>query len=338
MINPNALSLHRLDRPKRVIVALVFLIPVALGLSVSIGSVDVDWSDLARAWHAGETTLASTVVFELRLPRALSALLIGASLALAGVLMQVLLRNPLADPYVLGTSGGAAVFALAVMVVGLSNHWVPLAATVGAGVSMGLLMMLARSPSDWGSSRLLLTGIVLASGWGALISFTLSIGEARQLQGMLFWLMGDLAAEPPGPIRVVIFTAVLIVALIASRDLDLLAGGELRARSLGLNTSGLRVAILIGASLLTAAAVTLSGPIGFIGLVVPHMMRLMVGADHRHLIPASVLAGGALLVLAEMIARTLIAPQQLPVGVITAFIGVPVFLYLLKRGATGREE
>ena len=246
-------------------------------------------------------------------------------------MMQVLLRNPLADPYVLGVSGGSAAFALIVMLLGFPFSAVPIAATMGAGFSIVLLILLARTSGDWGSSRLLLTGIVLASGWGALIGFFLSLGEANQIQGMLFWLMGDLRPEWPGFIRVLVLLAVLIAGFIVARDLDLLLEGDLRARSLGLNTSALRLIVLLAASLLTAASVTLAGPVGFIGLVVPHMMRLIIGSRHRLLIPVSALAGGTLLVIAEMIARTVIAPQQLPVGVITSFIGVPVFLYLLRR-------
>lgn len=275
--------------------------------------------------------MTTMVVLELRLPRAFSAFVVGSSLAVAGVMMQVLLRNPLADPYVLGVSGGSAAFALIVMLLGFPFSAVPIAATMGAGFSIVLLILLARTSGDWGSSRLLLTGIVLASGWGALIGFFLSLGEANQIQAMLFWLMGDLRPEWPGFIRVFVLLAVLIAGFIVARDLDLLLEGDLRARSLGLNTSALRLIILLAASLLTAASVTLAGPVGFIGLVVPHMMRLIIGSRHRLLIPVSALAGGTLLVIAEMIARTVIAPQQLPVGVITSFIGVPVFLYLLRR-------
>jgi len=243
----------------------------------------------------------------------------------------VLLRNPLADPYVLGTSGGAAVMVLLVLILGMPYSVVPVAASAGALLSMGLLLLLVRGSGDWSSSRLLLTGIVLASGWGALISFLLSISEARQIQGMLFWLMGDLQPQAPGWWRSGVVFLTLLLSFIFSRDLNLLAQGDLRARSLGLPTKGLRLAVLLAASVLTAAAVTLAGPIGFIGLVVPHMMRLLVGSDHRILIPCSVLAGGALLVFAELLARVLFAPQQLPAGVITAFVGIPIFLLLLQR-------
>ena len=322
-------SAHRYQR-LTIAVLLVFSI-AALGLSLLIGSVSIVWNDLISFFRLGTVSMTTMVVLELRLPRAFSAFVVGSSLAVAGVMMQVLLRNPLADPYVLGVSGGSAAFALIVMLLGFPFSAVPIAATMGAGFSIVLLIVLARTSGDWGSSRLLLTGIVLASGWGALIGFFLSLGEANQIQGMLFWLMGDLRPEWPGFIRVFVLLAVLIAGFIVARDLDLLLEGDLRARSLGLNTSALRLIILLAASLLTAASVTLAGPVGFIGLVVPHMMRLIIGSRHRLLIPVSALAGGTLLVIAEMIARTVIAPQQLPVGVITSFIGVPVFLYLLRR-------
>ena len=322
-------SAHRYQR-LTIAVLLVFSI-AALGLSLLIGSVSIVWNDLISFFRSGTVSMTTMVVLELRLPRAFSAFVVGSSLAVAGVMMQVLLRNPLADPYVLGVSGGSAAFALIVMLLGFPFSAVPIAATMGAGFSIVLLILLARTSGDWGSSRLLLTGIVLASGWGALIGFFLSLGEANQIQGMLFWLMGDLRPEWPGFIRVLVLLAVLIAGFIVARDLDLLLEGDLRARSLGLNTSALRLIILLAASLLTAASVTLAGPVGFIGLVVPHMMRLIIGSRHRLLIPVSALAGGTLLLIAEMIARTIIAPQQLPVGVITSFIGVPVFLYLLRR-------
>ena len=321
-----------------VIPALAVLLLFVMSLSLFVGSMSIDLQELITTLRTGEPSVSHTIVFDLRLPRALSALVVGASLSLAGVLMQVLLRNPLADPYVLGTSGGAAAFVLLVIFLGLPYQSIPFAAGVGSILSMGLLFMLARGDGDWSSARLLLTGIVLASGWGALISFILSITQGAEIQSMLFWLMGDFRAVSPGGVRWALLLAALALSLLVSRDLNLLAGGELRAQSLGVSTLILRLGILFGASLLTAAAVTLSGSIGFVGLVVPHMMRLVVGADHRRLVPASALAGSCLLVLTEMIARTVLAPQQLPVGVITAFVGVPVFLYLLGRGHQTRAS
>ncbi len=330
------------DRDSRrfgwVISGLAVLVPASLVISASAGSIAIDWSVVVETIRTGRPSIDHTIIFELRLPRAVSALVVGASLSLAGVLMQALLRNPLADPYVLGTSGGAAVFALIVMLLGLPYQTVSLAAAAGAVLSLTLVIFLSRDAGGWSSTRLLLTGIVVASGWGALISFLLSISQQSQVQGMLFWLMGDFREGGPGFLHCLVLLVVLVFSLFSSRGLNLLVAGTLKAESLGVHTLRLRLAMLIGAGLLTAVAVTLAGAIGFVGLVVPHMMRLIVGSDHRRLIPASLMMGGSLLVITEMLARTVLAPRQLPVGVITAFVGVPLFLYLLRRGSRTQTQ
>jgi iron complex transport system permease protein len=200
---------------------------------------------------------------------------------------------------------------------------------------MALVFVLSRGRHDWSTTRLLLTGVVLAAGWGAAVSFILAISPDAHVRGMLFWLMGDVNEARPGPLRVAVLVVSLFAAYGFARSLNLLALGELRAESLGVNTGLIRLGLFFVAGILTAAAVTLAGAIGFVGLVVPHMVRLWGGSDHRLVVPASVLLGGTLLVLAELLARTILAPSQLPVGVITAFLGVPVFLYLLRRGGAG---
>ncbi len=302
----------------------------ALGLALTLGSVSIPPPELWRLlWH-DDGGIHARILHELRLPRALSAFFIGALLGLAGALMQVLLRNPLADPYVLGVSGGAATAVLAAMLVGSAPVWHAPAAFGGALVSILLLFALAHR-DRWNAVRLLLTGVVLAAGWSALIGFLLSLAPGRRLPGMLFWLMGDLSdvLDPwlPGSILL----AGLLLALAMAPALNLAARGALRAQSLGVEMGSLRIRIYLLASLLTAVAVSLAGAIGFVGLVAPHMVRLMVGADHRLLLPATALAGGTLLSLADTAARTLVAPMELPVGVLTALLGVPLFLYLLNR-------
>ncbi|WP_217895603.1 FecCD family ABC transporter permease [Oceanospirillum sanctuarii] len=280
-------------------------------------------------------TLSATVVTELRLPRALSALVVGAELALAGCLMQVLLRNPLADPYVLGVSGGAAVGALLSIMAGLGSFWVSGSAFVGALTNLLLVFGLSHASGVWSPSRLLLTGVVTAAGWGAIISFMLSIGEDNQLRGMLFWLMGDLSrASLPGWHGLFLLMSLALSALLA-RPLNMMLRGELQAKALGVAVYPLQITLYLLASVLTASAVTQAGSVGFLGLVVPHILRLSIGSDHRLLLPATALAGACLLLLADTLARTLIAPQQLPVGVITAFIGVPVFLWVLQKSNRG---
>lgn len=318
-------------RPLSLLMILVLLALFSFGSALSYGSVEPGWESLWRALSGQETGVARDVIINLRLPRALTAFCVGGLLALAGTLMQVLLRNPLADPYVLGTSGGAAVGALGMLLLGLSGVWLTAGALAGAAVSVLLVFGLAQGRGDWSPPRLLLNGIVLASGWGALIAFILTLSPDRNLRGMLFWLMGDVS-DPDWPtFGLVILPLVLAVAATLARALNVLAHGELQATALGVSVTSVRVAVYGLASLATAVAVTLAGSVGFVGLVIPHMLRLLGARDHRILLPAAVLAGGTLLTFADTAARTLFAPRQLPVGILTAFIGVPLFLYLLHR-------
>jgi len=311
---------------------LLALAPLALWFALSHGSLDIGAAELWRALlgHQDNTT-AWLVVHELRLPRALAAFAVGGLLALSGALLQVLLRNPLADPYVLGVSGGAACAALLSMLGGLGIGWVRGNAFLGALLSMLIVFGLSRLGSVWTQNRLLLTGVVIAAGWGALISLILALAPAAQIQGMLFWLIGDLSYATQPAVALAAMLAGLAVSLWFARALNLLLRGENTAAALGENPARLRFAIYLVASLLTAMAVTLAGSVGFVGLVIPHILRLLGGSDHRFLLPACVLLGGGFLTVADTLARSLTAPAQLPVGVITALLGVPVFLYLLVR-------
>lgn len=310
---------------------LITIAPLSILLALSMGSVSIESAALWAALSGNGDGLSQTLIMELRLPRALSAFATGALLALAGTLMQVLLRNPLADPYILGISGGAAVAALLSMIAGIGGAWLAGNAFIGAAISVLLVFGLAHGQGSWTPTRLLLTGVVVAAGWGAVISFILAITPGRDLPGMLFWLMGDLSHAPPPHIGLIITALGLLACLPLARDLNVLARGELAASALGVAVPRVRMALYVLASLFTATAVTIAGSIGFIGLVIPHLLRLSGLTDHRRLLPAAVLAGGSLLVLADTLARTALAPQQLPVGVITALLGVPLFLYLLHR-------
>ncbi|WP_290785486.1 iron ABC transporter permease [Halomonas sp.] len=304
---------------------------LALGLALAMGSVGVGLDELWSVVRGEGNALSRTLILELRLPRALSAFAVGGLLAVAGALMQVLLRNPLADPYVLGLSGGAAVGALAAMLAGLGGALMTGSAFAGAFLSTLLVFGLAHGTGSWTPSRLLLTGVVVAAGWGAVITLMLAVSPVERLPGMLYWLMGDLAhAGAPGAPLALLLVACL-VALPLGRNLNVLARGPLQAAALGVAVRPLEWGIYLMASALTAMAVTTAGSIGFVGLVVPHMLRLVLGNDQRLILPACALAGGTLLVLADTLARTAIAPEQLPVGVITALLGVPTFLYLLYR-------
>lgn len=319
---------------KRAILPLFGLTALALvsaWSALSFGSVNTPWESVWQALIGNEHGLSADLVLQLRLPRAINAFTTGALLALAGTLMQVLLRNPLADPYVLGISGGAAVAVLGALLLGIGGFWLNTAAYIGALLSMFIVFGLARGAGPWSSQRLLLTGVIVASGWGALISFLLTISPDRQLRGMLFWLMGDLSGAESYVIGVATLILGLLLILPLARNLNVMARGELTALSLGVSVARLRWQLYILASLMTAAAVMMAGSIGFVGLVAPHMLRLAVGNDHRILLPGAALLGGSLLLLADTVARTALAPQQLPVGVVTALIGVPLFLYLLSR-------
>ncbi|MEX2354069.1 MAG: iron ABC transporter permease, partial [Gammaproteobacteria bacterium] len=302
----------------------------AFVIALSLGSSSIPFSEILKLLYRDDEGLTARIVLELRLPRVLTGFLVGGMLALAGCLMQVLLRNPLADPYVLGVSGGAAVFALLAMIGGLSGFWINSGAFTGALFSIVLVFVLSRIGNDWNPLRILLTGVVIAAGWGAVISFLLAVSPASKVHGMLFWLMGDLGYGTHSIWNPFILAGILLSCMVVARSMNLLATGELNAAALGVSVARLKYFIYFAASLLTATAVTQAGSIGFIGLVIPHLVRLMLGSDHRLLLPVSVLLGGSLLMVADGLARTIIAPQQLPVGVLTAMIGVPLFLLLLQ--------
>jgi iron complex transport system permease protein len=285
----------------------------------------------------------SEVLWQLRVPRALSAFAVGASLSLAGALMQLLLRNPLADPYVLGVSGGAAAGALGLtwlIPTSLMTYGLHVGSLAGALLATALLFGLAnpelisrrqRLSDAHPGLRLILTGVMIAAGSGALITLLLSLSDDTSLRGVLFWLMGDLdVSELLWPVWLTLTLAV-IWSLRNASALNVLVHGELTAFLVGVPTRQLRIMTLLVSAITTAAAVSVAGTIGFVGLVVPHAMRLLIGNDQRLLLPSSALVGGAALCLADLIARSIVAPVQLPVGVITSLVGVPVFLFLLTR-------
>ena len=316
--------------PRLVLVIFTALSILSIVFALLVGSVDISARDVVYILSGGDNPQRD-LIMQLRLPRALAAWITGALLALSGCLMQVLLRNPLADPYILGVSGGAACAALTGISLGLAASLIPVAAFAGALASVLLVFGIARGAGAWSSTRLLLTGVVIASGWGAIISLILALSPDNSLRSMLFWLMGDLSLAHVPIWAPLIFVVVLFTAMLRARSLNVLAIGETTARLLGEDTKKLVWLVYLMASLLTAAAVSIAGSVGFIGLIIPHAVRLLVGPDHRVLIPAASLFGGTFLVLADTAARTVLAPQQLPVGVITALIGVPMFLFLLHK-------
>jgi len=319
------------QRPGLLFAALFALALAALGFAIVSGSADIRAAQALAALLGDGTEHVRSLVVDLRLPRALTAFAVGGLLAVAGVLMQVLLRNPLAEPYILGSSGGAAVAALLAMMFGLGAIGVDVAAFAGAMAATLLVFSIAHGTGSWTPARLLLTGVVLAAGFSAATTLLLALSPDQNLRGMLFWLMGDLSFAFD-PTRSLVLLALLVAAgMLIARHLNVLARGELQAAIVGLPVDGFRYLIFAAAALATALSVTTVGVIGFIGLVVPHLVRLVAGSDHRVVLPASALAGGALLVIADTLARTIMAPRQLPVGALTAAIGVPLFLILMSR-------
>ncbi len=331
-------------RAIRIWLVLAVLACATVFVAVWVGSSRIPATNVIWLIFHGNDSAASEVIHRLRVPRAMAAFATGGLLALAGALMQVLLRNPLADPYVLGLSGGAAVGALAAMILGFGSALIDSSAFVGALASVLVVFALANRDLAWlqaagevdASPRLLLTGVVLAAGWSAIVTLMLTIAPEAQLRGILFWLMGDLGGADDYGLALATLSIAVVVVYPLGRELNVMLCGPVVAQSLGVPVVRLRRLVYFVASAATAIAVTTAGTVGFVGLVVPHALRLVIGNDQRILLPACALAGGALLVMADTLARTVIAPQQLPVGAVTAVLGVPTFMYLLLRSGGRR--
>jgi len=310
---------------------LLLLVLVAL----FVGAVPFTLSDVTNAIF-GQKGLASIILFELRLPRIVLALFVGASLAMAGACFQALLRNALADPYVLGISSGAA---LGVM---LALIWLPHTSGVqavfglfGALATTGIVYMLGFRHGRLMSHSLLLAGVISASFLSAVIVFLMTAMNSRDLRSITYWLMGDLSYYTGVPIGLVI-AAVLAAGALAwlqAPSLNAMLMGEQEALAMGVDVARVKLLTYLAASTLTAVAVAAAGSIGFIGLLVPHLVRLVFGNDYRILLPTSALAGAAVLVLADTLARSIAAPTELPVGAVTAVLGAPLFIYLLRRSS-----
>lgn len=328
------------QRATLIVGAMLVLAIATLLFSGMTGSIRVPLSDIPDALRqlaSGQPESLSASLLDLRASRALVAFATGGALALAGLMMQALLRNPLADPYVLGVSSGASVGALLALLLMASTLMVDAAALVGAvGVAL-LLYVLARrdlrsgQAAEGGASMLLLTGVIVSALCGSLVTLMLSIAPEGRLRSMIFWLIGDLAGAPLRLAPWMVLVGALLFAMRSARAMNMVALHAENAVTLGVRVSALRKGLFFVSALLTASAVTSAGSIGFVGLIVPHACRFAFGPDHRVLIPAVVLSGGAFLVLCDTLARTIVAPQQLPVGAITAMIGAPVFLYQLHR-------
>ena len=308
----------------------------ALLLSVRLGAVRLGVREVLDALRGAGDPTTVAIVQRLRVPRSLLAALVGGALAASGAVFQALLRNPLAEPYVLGVSGGAAVGAVAAIVfgAGASSAGVGVAAFAGAAIAIVVVLRMAASVGPTLDTRiLLLSGVVAGAFFNACILLVLTFADTESFRSALFWMMGSFGGATWREIGLLSVLAgpALAVLFALARPLNLLSVGEETAQYLGVRTERVKLAAYGTASLLTASAVAVSGVIGFVGLVVPHVVRMTWGADHRFLIPASVLLGATFLVLADSLARTAAAPTELPIGVVTAFVGVPFFLWILRR-------
>jgi iron complex transport system permease protein len=321
------------DRSRRWIFASLLLALAAAVALLSLfgGSADISAARMLRVLFGAADPLARSVLIELRLPRTAAGFAVGGLLATAGVLMQALFRNALADPYVLGVSGGAAVAAVAAMALGAGLALVQTSAVGGAFAVVVAVYLLGRGG---GAARLLLAGVAIASACGALVTVLLALADDTRLKGMIFWLAGDLEWGGPPLESASVALAAAVGSMLLARPLNVLAAGELRARSVGLDLEVWRLIVYLAAAVLTAVAVVSAGTIGFVGLLTPHAVRLLFRtSDHRIVAPASALLGGTLLTAADLAARTVASPRELPVGAVTALIGAPMFIALLRRAA-----
>ena len=329
------------------VLALILFVVVVIALK--LGAVQVSLyglgRDLIRVLLGQSSAISSDygmIVVDIRLPRILLAIVVGASLSVAGASFQALLRNPLADPYVLGVSSGAAVGAILALMLenqlSLSSEFAglitPLGAFLGAAITISGVYLLGHREGQIDSNTLLLGGVITMSFLQAIITFLMSTLAGGNLRGASFWLMGSLSTLPPKSLLYLVGIGFLVAAgaiYTTASDLNLLLAGEREATHLGVDVPRVRVVVYVAASILTAFAVSVSGSIGYVGLLVPHAMRLLYGSDHRMLLPTSAFGGAIAVVIADTIARTVIAPSEISVGAVTALVGAPFFIYLLRR-------
>jgi iron complex transport system permease protein len=330
--------------PRKIITfcgALLLLLFFAVVVSLRVGAYPIPIPDIVATLFnrvAGRADLIppvySEVIFGLRLPRILLGIIVGAALSTAGAGFQALLRNPLADPYVLGVSSGAALGAILSLV--FTPHIagaIQIAAFIGAGVTTGVVFFLGRRGGQLDAATLLLAGIITTSFLSAVIMFLMTTLSGRDLRGIEFWVMGNLSNPPElNPVWLLI---ILVVAggsiYTTTSDLNLMLTGEQEARHLGVNTHRVKLVVYVASSVLTGLAVSVSGSIGYVGLIVPHVMRMIFGTDYRLLVPTSAIGGAILIVVADTLARTLLGSTEVPVGAMTALAGAPVFIYLMRR-------
>ena len=321
------------------VLLLAAVLVAAVVFGVRLGAVGLSTMDVLAAFVGRADATTSTIVVGLRLPRVAQAAITGAALALSGATLQALFRNPLVDPYTLGVSGGASVGAVGAVAFGLSQRFVlavPIAALVGSLVAVALVLRLAHSSGRALDTRvLLLAGVIVGSLCNALVMLALSFADVESFRSAIFWMMGSHSGASGSSVTALGLTLLVGggAAFALARPLNALALGDRTAASLGVNVRGATWTAILAAALLASACVAASGVIGFVGLVAPHLVRLRWGSDYRALLPLAALAGAILMVVADTLSRVAVAPTELPIGVVTALVGVPIFLHLLLRKA-----
>lgn len=324
-------------------IGLGLLILVSL-ISILIGTVHVTFHDLVQIFQQTESSrrIPSIVILKIRLPRIILAAMVGFSLSMGGVVFQAVLRNPLADPFILGVSSGSAMGAVLGIMFGLSlSIGIPVMAFGGALISIILIIGLGSQRIGMESHTLLLVGVIINAFFTALVMFFISIVTDDRLHGILFWLYGDLSQSEYSHFGIMAGVVLISYLIIYgySKHLNLITAGEEMASHLGINIQFTKKVVLLTTSICVGVMVSFSGLIGFVGLIVPHMARILFGSDHRLLLPVSAIGGAIFLICADTLARTIISPTELPVGVVTAFLGAPFFLYLLlRKGASWSQS
>lgn len=334
-MNDRAPSLMRRVLAVSMLTALILAVSIVLGISLGSTGAGADfWS-----WALGKTKdpVLEAIVWNIRLPRVMMAALVGAVLSLGGLVFQALLRNPLAEPYILGISGGSAVGAIIGILMGLSRFpGVSITAFAGSMATLALILMLASERSILKKDSLLLSGVMVNAFCTAVIMFLVSMTQDSRLHNIIYWLMGDLASADISQVRIIGLIVLPCVALIfgLSHAMNLLLMGKEMARTMGVNIAVVTLTLLTVTSLMVSVTVSACGLLGFVGLVIPHLLRLILGPDHRVLAPACIFGGGAYMVLCDVLARVLPQQGEMPAGVITAMIGAPLFVILLKRSGS----
>ena len=309
---------------KRILVLFLILIGAVL-LGIAKGSVKLSFAELLL--HENR------YILYLRLARILMAALVGSGLAVSGIALQAILRNSLADPYILGTSSGAGLGAVLAIIIGISASFLPLVAFIGAILAIILVYNLARQGNKVGVQSLILSGVIVSIAFTAIIVFLISLSSDEALHGMMWWLWGNLQVYDLKHlfiVGIIVITGIIAIYILA-QDLNAISIGEEEAVHLGINTEIVKKILFLITAMITASLVSICGIIGFVGLVVPHMMRFVVGPNHKVLIPSTCISAAIFMIICDLFSRTLLSPLEIPIGVITALIGAPVFILLLKQ-------